>query len=196
MDSSEATLERLAWSGDGSAGSALVLPGGNGGVFQSHLYWSVVALAQAGWEIHLATWSARGVGSYHDDDDEVAHIADRGLDLLSAAPAAVVLGKSRGTLAATEVARAGVPVVWFTPLMDRMDVAGAVQATRAPTLVVGGTADPTWRRPGDRSGLRVIEIEGADHGLLIPGDWRRSLAEQERAVQETVAFAESGGRSG
>jgi hypothetical protein len=181
-----APIERLEWSGDGRAGSLLVLPGANGGIFQSPLYWPTVALVDAGWEVHVARWGPES------PEHDVARAAAAGLARLASAAHALVMGKSLGSLAAPDVLRAGVRSVWLTPLMHRAPVADAIQAGAVASLVVGGTADPGWRRPSSRAGLEVIEIAGANHGLVIAGDWRRSLAEQAALTERIAAFAGEG----
>jgi hypothetical protein len=185
--SSAARIDRLEWSGDGTAGSVLVLPGANGGIFQSSLYWPTVALVEAGWEILVAQWGDEPVV------EQVARTAAEGLARLATAPNALVLGKSLGSVAIAEVDRAGTPAVWLTPLTDRAPVAAAIEAGTAPTLLVGGTADPSWHRPSHRADLRVLEIEGANHGLLIPDDWRRSLDRLAEVVETVTAFARESG---
>jgi len=183
MTSTGALIERLEWSGDGRTGTVLVLPGAHGGIFQAALYWSTVALVDAGWEVLVAQWSAR------PDEREVASAADVGLARFASAAHGMVMGKSLGSLAAPVVGRAGVRAIWFTPLMDRTAVASAIRSSSAPTMVVGGTADPSWQRPAERDGMLVVEIAGANHGLVVPGEWRHSLAQLEVMVESVLGFA-------
>jgi hypothetical protein len=178
----DASIERLEWSGDGRAGSLLVLPGANGGIFQSPLYWPTVALVDAGWEVLVAEWAPGA------PEHQVASAARIGLSRLSSSNV-LVMGKSLGSLAAAEVLRANVRSIWLTPLMDRPPIADAIQSGNAPMLLIGGTADPTWRRPRPRSGLEFIEVEGANHGLLVDGDWRRSLSELGEVTERIAVFA-------
>jgi hypothetical protein len=179
----DAWIERLEWSGDGRTGSLLVLPGASGGIFQSPLYWPAVALVDAGWEVLVAQW---GPGS---PEHEVASTARIGLARLTSSSNVLVMGKSLGSLAAAEVLRANVRSIWLTPLMDRPPVADAIQSGDAATLLIGGTADPTWRRPRPRPGLDFIEVDGANHGLLVGGDWRRSLSGLSAVTERIAAFA-------
>ena len=45
----------------------------------------------------------------------------------------------------------------------------------APFLLVGGTADDAWDGAAARRLTpHVLEIDGADHGLLVPGPLARS----------------------
>lgn len=179
----DVTIERLEWSGDGRTGSLLVLPGASGGIFQSALYWPTVALVDAGWEVLVAQWGPESL------EQHVAPAASAGLLRLASSSRVLVMGKSLGSLAAPEVLRANVRSIWLTPLMDRAPVADAIQSGDAPTLLIGGSADPTWRSPNGRAGLEVLEIAGANHGLLVEGDWRRSLSELGAATEQIAAFA-------
>jgi hypothetical protein len=83
------------------------------------------------------------------------------------------MGKSLGTLAVCS----GIPAigyVLFTPLLTNDDVVSGVQHAvheDVPVLLVGGTADDLWSgSTAQRVGCDVVEIEGADHGMAIPGD--------------------------
>jgi hypothetical protein len=183
----DASIERLEWSGDGRSGSLHVLPGANGGIFQSPLYWPTVALVEAGWEVMVAQWAPGA------PERQVASVARLGLSRLASSANVLVMAKSLGSLAAAEVLRANVRSIWLTPLMDRAPVADAIQSGNAPTLLIGGTADPTWRQPRPRPGLEVIQLEGANHGLLVGGDWRRSLSDLTAVTQQIVAFAVESG---
>ena len=180
-----ATFERPPWAGTGARGTALVLPGGAGGVFQGSIYWLTLALAESGWDLLAAEWPVSG-----DREAAVEPIAEEGIRRLAGSSASLVIGKSLGSLAAPVVATVGLPAVWLTPLLDRPRVAGAIESAVQPTLAVGGTADATWRRLEPRGGLEVHEITGANHGLVIPGDWRLSLRRTEELVQRVVVFVE------
>jgi hypothetical protein len=178
-------FERPPWAGRGVIGTVLVLPGGSGGVHQSSLYWVTLGLAEAGWDLLVAVW--------RDDADQEAQVqptARAGIAAIAAASTVLVVGKSLGSLAAPVVRDAGIPAVWLTPLLDRPGVADAVRSS-APALAVGGTADPTWRRPQQTNGLGILELPEANHGLVVPGDWRTSLRYAEAVVERALEFASS-----
>jgi pimeloyl-ACP methyl ester carboxylesterase len=60
-----------------------------------------------------------------------------------------------------------------TVLTARGDVAAAIGANPAPSLLVGGTDDRLWVPDAARaSGKQVLEIPGADHWLRVPGPVR------------------------
>jgi predicted alpha/beta-hydrolase family hydrolase len=90
----------------------------------------------------------------------------------------VVIGKSLGSAAASVVAGRGVPAVWFTPLLAEAEVAAALGRATAPCLLVGGTADSEWWDGDVARSItpHVTEIEGADHGLYLPGPLAASAA--------------------
>jgi hypothetical protein len=58
--------------------------------------------------------------------------------------AAVVFGKSLGSLAAPVVAECGLAAVWFTPLLTNPDVVAGLHQAVGPFLLAGGTADEYW----------------------------------------------------
>lgn len=68
-----------------------------------------------------------------------------------------------------------VPGVWLTPVLTDDVVRDALAAVGFPHVAVGGSADPMWQ-PGRvaRTEARLVTVDGADHALEVPGDWRRS----------------------
>jgi hypothetical protein len=88
-----------------------------------------------------------------------------------------VLGKSLGSAAAPLAAARGLPAVWLTPLLVRPEVVAAINASRAPALLVGSRDDPTWadgERPAGEA-LEIVELDGLDHSLQVAGDPQASL---------------------
>jgi hypothetical protein len=87
------------------------------------------------------------------------------------------VGKSLGTHAAALAAERAHPAVWLTPLLHYRQVVEALERSRAPFLLVGGTGDPLW--DGDvarRLTPHVLEVAGADHGMFVPGRLAASAA--------------------
>ena len=113
--------------------------------------------------------------------------AKRALDSASAAERKVVIGKSLGSVAATLVS---CPAVWLTPLLTEREIADALAATTAPTLLVGSPADPTWGHGAvpDNEALEVMELDGLDHSLQVSGDPRASLDALGRVTARVDAF--------
>lgn len=98
----------------------------------------------------------------------------------------VLVGKSLGTLALADLltgAAAGrsPACVWLTPLLGDAGMTGAISRTRPPSLFVIGSADPLYDAEAlgalaAGTGGRSLVVEGADHGLEVPGDLRATLA--------------------
>ena len=111
--------------------------------------------------------------------------AERALDAASSAATVAVIGKSLGSIAAT---RWSGPAAWLTPLLDRPDIVDALQATRAPTLLVGSPDDPTWGhgRVPENPALDVLELPGLDHALQVSGSPSSSL-DALRTVTQRVS---------
>jgi hypothetical protein len=128
---------------------------------------------------------ARGYGALEVLDeppageDPFAWAHDRATRALDHAPSAhdVVIGKSLASDTAGLVADRDLPAIWLTPLLDRSSVRAALARTGRPTLLVGGTADPTWRPDAlaENAMLDVLELDGLDHGLQLAGEPLASL---------------------
>jgi pimeloyl-ACP methyl ester carboxylesterase len=102
--------------------------------------------------------------------------ADRALATLQSA-STVVIGKSLASLLTGPMSERGLPAIWLTPLLNETAVIDALAGLARPTLLVGGTADPTWQRervPANHS-LQLVEIPHADHSLQIRGDLEASI---------------------
>ena len=112
-------------------------------------------------------------------EDPFAWARDRASRALEHDPSAhdVVIGKSLTSEAAGLVADRGLPAIWLTPLLDRPSVLKGLDRTPSPTLLVGSTADQTWRPASlpDNVMLDLLELDGLDHGLQLPGDPLASL---------------------
>jgi hypothetical protein len=89
----------------------------------------------------------------------------------------LLIGKSLGTHGAAVAAERGLPAVWLTPLLTISSVVAALRAATAPALLVGGTADSLWDGELARElSPHVLEVDGADHGMYVPGPLARSAA--------------------
>jgi hypothetical protein len=116
------------------------------------------------------------VPEFGDGDDERAWAAARVSEAVDAVAAAtgvaapVVIGKSLGSLAAPVAAGRGLPAVWLTPVLTDAPTVAALRRAAAPCLLIGGSADKLWDGRVARSVTpHVLEIGGADHGMLVPG---------------------------
>lgn len=167
------------------AGRLLVLPGRKYTVDHPLLMWACRAAAEIGWQVTTMAWH---VDSQADDDPEgfVADAAELLDDAAPTAPSTVVLAKSLSSYAAAWAAQRRYAGIWLTPLLHRAGVKAALADPGAPTLLVGGTADPSWNKAAAAAaGGEVLEIADGDHSLQISADWRRSLAALN-LVMETI----------
>jgi hypothetical protein len=112
------------------------------------------------------------------------------LDELGGSP--LLIAKSLGTNAAALAAERVLPAVWLTPVLTVPWVASAMDRGTAPFLLVGGTADPMWDGALARKlSPYVLEVEGADHGMQVPGPLVDTIAVLGRAVAEMEEFLDA-----
>jgi hypothetical protein len=166
--------------GSEAADRVVLLPGA-GYSTQAPLLWFACRLALARGAGALALLDALGAG-----DEPFGWALDRARRALDHAPAArtVVIGKSLASAAAGLVADRGLAALWLTPLLDQPVVVEGLARAAAPTWLVGGTLDPTWRPSAlpAAGAIEVVELDGLDHSLEVPGDPIASLPFLERTV--------------
>ncbi len=102
----------------------------------------------------------------------------------------VVVGKSLSSDAAGLAAERGLAAIWLTPLLDRPGIVSALARTGRPTLLVGSTADPTWRPEAlpPNVMLDVLELDGLDHALQLPDDPQHSLKALAKVAKRIDRF--------
>jgi hypothetical protein len=109
-----------------------------------------------------------------------------------------LLGKSLGTLAMGQLLLAK-PVlsraetIWLTPLLGERRLVEVMRQHRGRSLIAIGTADPAYVADAlttiqTETGAETIVVEGADHGLELPGDALGSLHVVERVARGVDAF--------
>jgi hypothetical protein len=178
LDPGEAILH------DGDEERCVVLLPGVRYFSQAPLLWFAREAAQAqGWSVlEVSERAPRDV----DPFAWMGERAERALAATSATQVAFV-GKSLGSVAAPLATRRALPAVWLTPLLDRPEVAEALAGAPRPTLIVGSPADPTWSGGSvpEAETLEVMELEGLDHSLQVPGDPAASL-DVLRTVTERI----------
>jgi hypothetical protein len=174
---------------DGDPGRCVVLLPGVRYFSQAPLLWFAREAAQArGWSVLELSERAPG------DQEPFAWMRERAERALDATEAGtvVVIGKSLGSAAAPIVADRALAAVWLTPLLIRPDVVSALRASTAPVLLVGSAADETWangEQPGGDA-VEVVEFEGLDHSLQVPGDPLASLDVLGQVTERIGAFLE------
>lgn len=148
---------------------AVVLPGGRFGPHAPLLMYAADAAEARGATPHHVTWAP--------PYDPAALPLERAEQWVAEqVPAGdLLIGKSLGSLGAGVAAERGLPAVWLTPLLTIAPAAAALRRASAPVLLVGGTADPFWDGALAREITpHVLEVEGADHGMYVPGRLARS----------------------
>jgi len=112
---------------------------------------------------------------------------------------AVFVAKSLGTGILARIGQQlDVPspsAIWLTPLFRDATTRDAAIAGRWPALLVAGTADFAHDDAGFDQvavalGAHTLLIDGADHGLEIPGDAKVTAEVMSRLVDATLEFAD------
>ena len=184
-----ALIERLTDQAGTDAPLALVFPGVGYTVQAPLLYWPILALTQAGWQVWSVNW--------HADIDEVVRADPASFvrttlaEVEAALPKSpeVVIGKSFGTYALPSYVDQNVRAVWLTPLLTVSAIAESARAASDTHLLVGGTDDPSWETGAIRgTAAKVVELRSADHSLETNGvGWRKSATNQIEAIQAVVS---------
>ncbi|NES25973.1 alpha/beta hydrolase [Micromonospora terminaliae] len=146
---------------------------------------------QRGASVHRHSWS-RELPELDQPEIEgwVGGEIDPLIDTIGGRP--LLIGKSLGTNAAAIAAERSLPAVWLTPLLTLPWVVAALSRATAPFLLVGGTADRVWDGAvARRLTPHVLEVEGADHGLYVPGPLTDSVAVLGRVVVAVEEFLDA-----
>jgi hypothetical protein len=113
-----------------------------------------------------------------------------------------LVGKSLGTAAMAHLLAAHAPAsaawtsVWLTPLLAEAEVRAAVRGFPGRSLVVIGTDDPhhdpnVLAALAAQPTIATVVVEGAEHGMDIPGDPVASVRALERIVAAQIRFLPS-----
>jgi hypothetical protein len=138
-----------------------------------------LAVDRRGGLTRAIVWEFAESPGFSQERGRVASQVNSAIDEMTAATgtAPVVIGKSLGSLAAPVVADRGLAAVWFTPLLTDEPTVAALRRATGPCLLAGGTADQFWDGQTARSITpRIVEIDGADHGMFVPGPLVTSAA--------------------
>ncbi|WP_336213882.1 hypothetical protein [Nonomuraea sp. LPB2021202275-12-8] len=166
--------------------NAVIIPGAMYGPQAGLLAYVSEAVARRDAELELISWTPprdrlleRGPSWVRE---QVSPVVER-----LAAP--VLIGKSLGSFGAAVAADRGLAGIWLTPLLTVPACAEALRRSTEPFLLVGGTADDFW--DGALAGEltpHVMEVEGADHGMKLPGPLHRSAEVLGRVTSAVEAF--------
>jgi hypothetical protein len=173
---------------------ALVAPGGNSNAEVPLVKYAMLAARRRGAQVRSITWRLSGDrGGFAAERErvtsQVAAVAD---EILGTGAAPIVIGKSLGSLAAPVVADRGLAAVWFTPLLTDEPTVAALRRAAGHCLLIGGTADPFWDGPTARLvTAHVVEVEGADHGMFVPGRLASSAAVLGQVATAVEDFLDS-----
>lgn len=162
-----------------SARTALVVPGRMFGPYTPLLMYAADAAEARGAQVRALHWTPPS-----DLDPEGAAEWVRGQvgpvldEVTETGGPPLVIGKSLGTYTAALAAERGLPAVWLTPLLRAPEVVEALHRASAPYLLIGGTRDEmAWDGELARKlSPHVFEVDGADHGMNVPGPLARSAA--------------------
>ena len=171
--------------------SAILAPGRNYGADAPLLMYARLAVERRGGRTRPVVWDLPEGLSLSQERERVVYQVTSVVDEMTAATgtAPVVIGKSLGSLAAPLAADRGLAAVWFTPLLTDEPTVTALRRAAGPSLLVGGTADQAWDGQIARSLTpHVVEIDGADHGMLVPGRLAASATALGQAISAVEDF--------
>jgi pimeloyl-ACP methyl ester carboxylesterase len=145
-----------AYDYEGDGPTAVALPGAMLGGMPALAY-ALEPLLAGGWRVVLAWWELTD-----RDQDRWAWVRLRAEAAIAyAGQPALLIGKSLGCYAAP----LDLPAVWLTPNLGDGELVEALRKRTAPSLLVGGTADPMWDGSVALQLGEMVELDGADHGL-------------------------------
>jgi hypothetical protein len=170
---------------------AVVVPGGSFGPMAGLLLYAGAVPGRRGATVHRHAWTREPSDPFVPAIEgwvraELVPL----LDAVGGSP--LLIGKSLGTNGAALAAERGLPAVWLTPVLTVPWIATAMGAATAPFLLVGGTADALWDGElARRLSPHVLEVEGADHGMQLPGPLIDTIAVLGRLVGAMEEFLDA-----
>lgn len=178
---------------DSEEGRAAVLaPGARYSTDGPLLMYPGLAVERRGGHVHHLSWEVPDFASEDHERGWVIAQVTAAIDVTVAAAgvaAPVVIGKSLASLSAPVVADRGLAAIWLTPVLTDEPTVSALRAAQGPCLLVGGTADQLWDgRTARLITPYVLEIEDADHGMLVPGALSASAAVLGRVITAVEDF--------
>jgi hypothetical protein len=187
-------MTSFSWARADSADApvAVLLPGVNYTVQAPLLSWCAALLAERGWHVQGVDWAVDAAALEHP----LPFVERAVAEAFAVSPPSrrrLVVAKSFGTYALPWARREGISGVWLTPLLTEEPVVRALLAAPDGDLAIGGSLDEFWQ-PAAVAGTaaRLLTVPGAGHGLTVPGDWRGSLAVQERILGRVADHVDAG----
>lgn len=150
------------------------------------LHYASGVLRRRGWTVQEVWWS-------HGVDTSVEDALAQSRQALESVTAGthVVVAKSLGTLAMPYAVAHRLRGVWLTPLLIDPEVEAAAAGLSPLDLLVGGTDDQAWdAEVAASSPARVLQIDGADHGMQVPGSALDSIDVLRSVTYHVEKFAE------
>jgi hypothetical protein len=187
----------------GGAGLLIVLPGLHYGPDGPVLYLLAKQLQAAGWDTLGLTYGFQAALAFPWTDHAGETLAECGAALEFAKrhrpyPRLGVVGKSLGTILVVQLSMQGVIpedacVAHLTPPVGNPAFDAAFGQTRQPAYLAIGTADSFYDEAALRglSGKRPVLVrvlDGADHGLDVPGDLAATLRVVGQVVEDAATF--------
>lgn len=175
---------------------AVVFGGGSrrGGPSTPLLFYAAAAAEARGAEVDLWEWRRPADDRSWQPENLPGWIDPQVSSVLDAAgDSPLVIAKSLGTYAAAQVATRGLPAIWLTPLLHVPALVAELERASAPFLLVGGTADTPYWDPATARRLtpHVLEVEGADHAMFVPGPLAGSATVLGRVATAVEQFLDT-----
>lgn len=165
---------------------AVVIPGGMYGPKAGMLVYASEAAERRGAAVELIWWTPPRDRPF---EERPSWVYEQVTPVVAKLPTPLLIGKSLGSYGAAVAADRGLPAVWLTPLLTMPACAAALRRATEPFLLVGGTADGYWDGALARELTpHVLEVSGADHGMMLPGPLQRTAEVLGQVVTAIEAF--------
>jgi pimeloyl-ACP methyl ester carboxylesterase len=181
-----------------SSREVIVLPGGQFGPFAPLLMFAADAAERRGAQVTPVEWDEPDRPLTLQPEERGPWVVGQFRRAVPVPPEnALLIGKSMGTHGAVVAAELGLPAVWLTPVLTSKWVVDGLRRSAAPFLLVGGTADQLWDSGLARELTQyVLEVEGADHGMYVPGPLAASAAVLGQVATAVEDFLDELSRGG
>ncbi|MCX4669207.1 alpha/beta hydrolase [Streptomyces sp. NBC_01381] len=152
---------------------AVIVPGVGYSPARPLLHFARGVLLQHGWTVQELWWQIPDSFRQFTLDERIAWVERQVTEAVDAEEGAcrLVVGKSLGSLACGVAADRNLAAAWLTPLLTYDQVARSLRRAKAPTLLVGGSADALWdAQVAESLHHDVLDLPSADHALELAED--------------------------